>query len=103
MRILALLLVLYVTSAFGSSSLPGAFAFDPDESVEAVSQVSLSSEAEAPAFPQNTAAWQVDDLAEDAPVLRRLMPPRVRPVMIRTIDSPASHRDAPAPADDHQP
>lgn len=101
MRILALVLALYVTSDFGSSSLPGAFAFDPDESVEAISQVSLSSEAEAPAFPPSTAAWQVADLAEDAPVLRRLVPPRVRPVVIRTADSTASHRDAPAPADDH--
>lgn len=102
MRILALLVALYVTSDFGSSSLPGAFAFDPDESVEAISQVSLSSETESPAFPQNTAAWRVDDLVEDAPVLRPLVPPRVRPAVIQTVYSTASHRGAPAPADDDQ-
>jgi hypothetical protein len=101
MRILALLLALYITWDFGSSSLPGAFAFDPDESVEAISPVNFSSEVEAPASPQHATAWGVNDLPEDAPVLRRLVP-RVRPVVIWTVYSTASHRDAPAPADDHQ-
>jgi hypothetical protein len=101
MRALVLVLALYVTSDFGSSSLPGAFAFDPDESVEAVSPVSFSSEAEAPASLQTTAAWRVNDLPEDAPVLRGLVS-RVRPVVIWTVYSTASRRDAPAPADDHQ-
>ena len=99
---LALVLLLYVTSDFGSSSLPGAFAFDPDESVEAISQLSLSSEAEAPASPQNTAPWRVNDLPEDARV-RGVVPPRVRSGGIRTAYATASHRDAPSLADDdHQ-
>jgi len=97
---LALVLLLYVTSDFGSSSLPGAFAFDPDESVEAISQVSLSSEAEAPAAPQTTAPWGVNDLPEDARGLHGVVSPRVRSGVIRTAYATASHRDASPSADD---
>ena len=99
---LALVLALYITSDFGSSSLPGAFAFDPDESVEAISQVSLSPEAEAPASPQNTAPWRMN-LSEEARGLHGVVPPRVRSGVIRTAHATASHRDAPSPVDDdHQ-
>ena len=102
MRTLVLLLALYVTFDFGSPFLPGAFAFDPDESVDAISQLSFSAEAEVPPLVQNTAAWREDDLPEGAPALRRLVMPRVMPVMIRRVSSTASHRDAPSPADEHQ-
>jgi hypothetical protein len=101
MRTLALLLALYITSDFGSACLPGAFAFDPDESVEAIAKVSFSSEA--PPSVQNAGAWGVDDRLGDARPLRQLVRPRARLVVIQTVHSTTSHRDAPSPADDdHQ-
>lgn len=100
-RILTLLLALYVMLDFGSPSLPGAFAFDPDDSVDAVSRVSDSAEAVVPPSTRDTAVWRGAAFLEDAPLPRPLVRPRVRPVVIRGACSSAPCRDHSAPADDH--
>lgn len=101
MRTLALVLALYVTVDLGSPFLPGMFAFDPDESVEALPRVGVSSEA--PLAVQHAGAWRVDVLPADAPVLRRLVRPRVRPVGVRIAHPRPASSDLSSPADDDEP
>jgi hypothetical protein len=100
-RILTLLLTLYVMLDFGSASLPGAFAFDPDDSVDAVSRASDSAEAVAAPLTRDTAGWRGAELREDPSVPRLLVRPRIRPVVIRGACSSAPCRDRSAPPDDH--
>lgn len=99
-RILTLLLALYVTLDFGSASLPGAFAFDPDESVDAVSGASDSVKAVGPLTTDAT-GWRRDDVLEHVPTPRSLVRPRVRPIVARTVCSAPPRVDPPPPGDDH--
>jgi len=100
-RTLTLLLALYVMLDFGSASLPGRFAFDPDDSVDAVSRASDWAEAVVPLLMKDTAGWWGHDVLEDTPVPRPVVRPRVRPVVMQSACSSAPCRDHSSPGDDH--
>src|SRR5260370_8252541 len=99
-RVLIVALLVYVTLDLSIPAMPGAFGFDPDDSVESVYQTRARAAAEAAIPPASGAAVFV--LSELPPYTGRLRPP-VGPAPERSPPSPPSSPSAPPPPPPHNP
>ena len=100
-RILVLVLALYVTLDFGTPLSAGAFEFDPDDSVDAVSVVRDSADAGILPLIKVTAGRRQEDLLDHVRLLRPAARPAARPVLVRRVcPSPPCQGHLP-PGDDH--
>ena len=101
MRAVALLVALYLALDFSTPLIPGAFTFNPDESVEVVADSGYGAAvAVLAAMPDVTPSWH-EHSGTDMPILRLAARPLFTPIVVtRLLALRADPEPSPSP-DDH--